>query len=133
MNEKLIVLTLGLFLFLSPNIISGQERSNKESSDKKCTLCAEENNYAKDNKNVYYNGERIFGADADTFENLGDGYARDKSNAYYQGQKLFGAKGSLFKYLGKGYATDSKNTFYQGTKISGVDSSSFKVLEVGDK
>lgn len=85
-----------------------------------------EENYAKDNFYVYYNGLVIKDASASSFEILEDGYARDRFYAYYRGEKI--ANNSGLEYLGKGYAKDRFSVYYKGVKIREVSVNSFKVL-----
>lgn len=87
--------------------------------------------YHKDNFNVYFNGEKVKGASAQTFRDLGDGYGCDSFYAYYFGEKIAGSAGSSFKLIGHGYSKDAFNVFYNGEKIQGASISSFRVDKDG--
>jgi len=52
----------------------------------------------KTNK-VYYNDIPIMGADAKTFETLGNNYAKDKYAVYYKGQKMKNVQNDKFKVI----------------------------------
>ncbi len=73
--------------------------------------------YSKDTWSAYYNGKKIDGASASSFNSIGDGYAKDTWNAYYDGRKINGASASSFKSIGNGYAKDTWNTYRYGQKI----------------
>ena len=87
--------------------------------------------YFKSNGNVFYDGEKVVGANGHSFEDLGDGYAKDSFNGYYRGEKVNGSSGSSFQYLGNGYAKDSFNGYYCGVKVNGASGSSFQYLGDG--
>lgn len=74
--------------------------------------------YFKDTFNVYYNGEKLPDASANSFEELGHGYARDAFNVYYRGRKIDGASANSFEVVDDGYARDAFNTYYRGKKIN---------------
>ena len=79
---------------------------------------------------VYYNGEKVKGARASSFKDLGWGYAKDTFDVYYCGKEI-DASSSSFKVLEDGYAKDSFDVFYRGREVKGASSSSFKVLGEG--
>jgi len=68
--------------------------------------------YLKDDKNVFFNDEKILGADANSFIALDkeNGYAKDKNSVYYFGQKVEGANAKTFEVILDGeYSKDDKN------------------------
>lgn len=79
---------------------------------------------------VYYNGEKVKGARASSFKDLGWGYAKDTFDVYYCGKEI-DASSSSFKVLEDGYAKDSFDVFYRGKEVKGAWPSSFKVLGQG--
>ncbi len=76
------------------------------------------NGYAKDSFNVFYRGKKIDGCSASSFAIIDGGYVKDSFNVYYYGTKVPDASASSFVYDGKGYAHDAFSTFFHGKKIS---------------
>ena len=90
--------------------------------------------YAKDDKNVYFLGNKSFeDVDSKTFEVLPDYYSKDKNNVYSPInewiQKINGANPKTIKVLSQYYSKDDKNVFYDSDKILNADINSFVVLE----
>ena len=76
--------------------------------------------YAKDMKNVYWNGEKLPDADAATFKRImNTDYGADNKNAYFQSQKLYDVDMESFRVLKHNLAAD-KNYIY--SKASVLDS-----------
>ena len=85
--------------------------------------------YLKDDKNVFFNDEKILGADANSFIALDkeNGYAKDKNSVYYFGQKVEGANPKTFEVISDGeYSKDDKNVYASGEIIKGADSKTFR-------
>ena len=85
--------------------------------------------YLKDDKNVFFNDEKILGADANSFIALDkeNGYAKDKNSVYYFGQKVEGANAKTFEVILDGeYSKDDKNVYASGEIIKGADSKTFR-------
>lgn len=90
--------------------------------------------YAKDNKSVYFLGNKSFeDVDSKTFEVLPNNYSKDKNNVYSPInewiQKINGANPKTIKVLSQYYSKDDKNVFYNSDKILSADVNSFVVLE----
>jgi len=90
--------------------------------------------YAKDDKNVYFLGNKSFeDVDSKTFEVLPDYYSKDKNNVYSPInewiQKINGANPKTIKVLSQYYSKDDKNVFYNSDKILNADVNSFVVLD----
>jgi hypothetical protein len=91
------------------------------------------NDYAKDNIQVFYKGRKIENADSETFELLEDGYSKDKNNVYLYGYPIVNANPSSFEILGGLFSRD-ENNIYNGTIPLKIDDiSSFKVTEPKEK
>lgn len=73
--------------------------------------------YYKTDFDVFYNGRKIEGAFASTFEILRDGYAKDAFHVYWKGNPVQDASSSTFKVTGNGYAEDAFHTYYFGRRI----------------
>ena len=85
--------------------------------------------YLKDDKNVFFNDEKILGADTNSFIALDkeNGYAKDKNSVYYFGQKVEGANAKTFEVISDGeYSKDDKNVYASGEIIKGADSKTFR-------
>ena len=90
--------------------------------------------YAKDDKSVYFSGNKSFeDVDSKTFEVLPNYYSKDKNNVYRPINewihKINGANPKTIKALGYFYSKDDKNVFYGSDKILNADVNSFVVLE----
>ena len=86
--------------------------------------------YGKDNWNTYFRGEQLRpGQSPDGM--LGGGYAKDSWSVYYRGRKVEGVSASSFEYLGGGYGKDPWKVVYQGREVPGASSSSFEELGWG--
>ena len=53
-----------------------------------------------------------------TFQYLGDGYGKDNRNVYYNGKIVIGANVAYFRYLGGGYGTDTYNVYHMGQSVA---------------
>lgn len=66
-------------------------------------------------------------ADPKTFEELNDDYGRDKKHAFYEGDIIKGADGGSFRVLTKSYAADNTHVYVSGELIEKADPATFKV------
>ncbi|CAF1120429.1 unnamed protein product [Didymodactylos carnosus] len=73
--------------------------------------------YGKDFFHVYYLGQKISNANADSFGVLSDGYAVDALNVYYKGQEVSGANVYTFQVIGPGTAKDAFYVYHAGERI----------------
>ena len=87
-------------------------------------------NYVVSGSYVYYNGEKVKGARASSFKDLGWGYAMDNFDVYYCGKEI-DASTMNFTVLTDGYAKNSFDVFFLGKEVKGASPSSFKVLSNG--
>ncbi len=89
--------------------------------------------YAKDDERVFYQGKKIEGADAKTFEAIGDFYARDKYRGYYGGDSIRSSSGTTFKIIDSYYSTDGKDIFYDTIPLKVASVKNFRfVFKSGD-
>ncbi|MDH7464437.1 DKNYY domain-containing protein [Chitinophagaceae bacterium 26-R-25] len=84
--------------------------------------------YAKDDSSVFYQGEKIIGADAKTFEALDDFYARDKRFGWYGKDTIRNSNGLTFKVINDYYSTDGHDVFYTTYPLAMVDPKNFKFV-----
>ncbi|MDE6377575.1 MAG: DKNYY domain-containing protein, partial [Duncaniella sp.] len=91
----IVVMTLGLWSAQA----SAQERhgdlTEKEVYDRRGHQHHRPTYFISDNK-VFFDGKRVKGAVASSFEILRDGYAKDSWNVYYRGVKINGATSNSF-------------------------------------
>ena len=70
----------------------------------------------KDDKNVYYMGEKIKDVKIKNFEKLGQNYWKNENKIYYRDKKIENADIMSFKVLNEDYAKD-KNHVYSGNEV----------------
>lgn len=87
--------------------------------------------YFKTSNAVFFRGRKIKNADADSFQDLGDGYARDTFRAFFMGEQMTGVNSDALQTLGQGYAKDIFRVYYFGRRIEGANPDSFKILRDG--
>ena len=81
--------------------------------------------YGKDKRLVFYEGKKISGADALTFEPLDNAYSKDKIRGYYRGLPIEPSKGSSFKIIDDDYSTDGHDIFYGNIALEVCSSKRF--------
>ena len=92
--------------------------------------------YASDNLNVYWKGQRIRGANSDSFKALKDDFSTDKANVYYQNIVILGAAPTTFQVLQSPsmversqWGRDAKDVYFRGKAINACDPTTFSPLE----
>ena len=89
--------------------------------------------YARDAKQVYWYGQVVHNADAQTFEvfegyNVArDTYAKDKDSVFQNSEIIPDAFPATFVVL-EGYAKDERFVYCDGTKIANADPNTFKIV-----
>lgn len=72
---------------------------------------------------------RVPEADAKTFQILkNSSYAKDAKQVFYQGKLIPGAEAATFQWVSSDYAKDQRRVYAQGSAIAGADPGSFKML-----
>ncbi|MGZ3765313.1 MAG: DKNYY domain-containing protein [Mucilaginibacter sp.] len=84
--------------------------------------------YAKDDHLVFYKGDSVKGADAKTFQSLGDFYARDKFRGYYGKDSIKSSRGRTFKIIDSYYSTDGNDIFYDTIPLKVVSTKNFRYV-----
>ena len=84
--------------------------------------------YAKDNESVFYQGYKIVGADAKTFEALGEFYAKDKNFGWYKNDTIKTSEGKTFKVVNSYYSTDGHDYYYTTEPLKMVNLKDFKFV-----
>ena len=107
-----------LLIFLISNLIFSENKKLNE-------------NFRIEDGEVYYINRKIEGADAKTFEVFEDDeYAKDKKNIYYGDKVLNEADPKSFKSLSKissGLGKDKNNLYFFKDKVNNID---IKTLEI---
>jgi len=106
---------------------SGQHK-NRLNADPKTFQILKYEEYAKDKQSVFYQGEKIIGADAASFEALADFYGRDKNFGWYGKDTIQGANGSTFQVINSYYSTDGHDYFYTTLPLKMRRPPSFKFI-----
>ena len=88
--------------------------------------------YAKDDRVVFYKGEIITGADAGTFEAIEEFYARDKNRGYYGKDPVKGSDGKTFTVINAYYSRDQKDIYYEIDPLHTVNPEGFKFVHGKD-
>lgn len=107
---------------------SGGHKNRLAGADPNTFKILKHDSYAKDRRQVYYKGELVKGADAETFESLGDFYARDKNRGYYGGDSIRSSKGSSFRVIDAYYSTDGVDVFYTTNRLGVCSAKDFRFV-----
>lgn len=116
------------------NEANGSHKDKIEEADPKTFRILKFRRYAKDKKNVFYNGGVIAGADVSTFEAIDAYFARDKNTGYYCSDSVKSSDGKTFKRIEDDYSTDGKDVFYRTNplKVESVKKFRFLYASGGD-
>ena len=76
------------------------------------TFACLEQGYAKDSKNVYYEGYAFPVKDVAGFQVLDYGFAKDHYTGYFEQKSVAGSDGESFTVVDSHYAKDKKSVFY---------------------
>jgi len=87
--------------------------------------------YWRRDDDVYYHGDRLIGADANTFRFYLGAFAKDARHCYCTSSRLRGANASTFRALNYCYATDGARVWTIGGLVSEADAESFVALDDG--
>jgi len=106
---------------------SGQHHRQLD-ADPKTFRVLEFSSYAKDEKTVYYDGQAITGADAASFEALGDYYGKDNNFGWYGKDTIKTARGSSFSVINDHYSTDGFDVFFTTEPLHITEPKSFRFV-----
>ena len=106
---------------------SGQHK-NRIDADPSTFEVLKFDRYAKDDKSVFYQGEKIDGADAKTFEALDEFFARDKNSGWYGKELVKNSKGKTFSVVNSYYSTDGYDYFFTTEPLRTVNPRNFKFV-----
>ena len=82
--------------------------------------------YSRDAENVYWNGEKLIDANADTFKRImKTSYATDGKNVYYQSTKLLDADAGKFRLENTDVGITDRYVYYHGIKLEGIHPDNF--------
>lgn len=103
--------------------------------------------YARDAKQLFYEGKRMAVKDLESFVPLEHPYAKDKLVGYYVRTPVAGSDGASFTVLNGHYAKDKVHVYYsyvqrgepnvpgvpRSVRVIGADVATFEVLSGGDE
>jgi hypothetical protein len=98
--------------------------------------------YAKDAKQVYYGSSVLSGADAATFQGLGDAsgeFTKDARRVYRRGEPVEGWDAATIQLLDFSYAKDRKHAYFRLESsnapliLAGADARTFEVIGPSSK
>jgi hypothetical protein len=96
-------------------------------ADYKTFKVLEHKKYAKDAKKVYYKGNKVQGADAESFKSIWDFYGTDINHAYYAYNKIPNSNGPTFEVLNGNFSRDDQNYYFNDKAIGVCDYQSFAI------
>ncbi|MEM1068543.1 MAG: DKNYY domain-containing protein [Planctomycetota bacterium] len=86
-------------------------------------------NLARDKNHVWWYGSILPDVESATLELVNDGFVwKDASGVWYQQNRLAGADPKSFKHIGSGYYADKNTVFWCTTPLRVADPSTFRVL-----
>ena len=80
-------------------------------ADPKTFEVLDNDDYGKDVNLVFYEGQQVLGADAGSFEFVGDLYAKDKFRAFYAGDSITSSNSHGFRIIDSYYSSDHKDAY----------------------
>lgn len=110
------------------NEARGSAQRLLEAADPETFEVLEHDAYAKDKELVFYQGRRIEGAHAPSFESVADFYARDKYRGYYAGDSIEASRGKGFKIINSYYSTDGQDVFYKTKPLKVCSAKNFEFV-----
>jgi len=84
--------------------------------------------YSKDKNNVYYDFQKIEGADIKTFEPDGYSIGKDKKGVYYKTHKINGIDVNGTEVLENEFYKDKNNIYYRNKKLENFKPENFEVI-----
>ena len=84
--------------------------------------------YSKDKNNVYYDFQKIEGADIKTFEPEGFFIGKDKKGVYYKTHKINGIDVNSTEVLENEFYKDKNNIYYRNKKLENFKPENFEVI-----
>ena len=94
--------------------------------------------YSRDDRNVFFRGERVEGADRDSFEDTGverhsvlgrhSVFGRDKNFIFYGSKLLEGSCSDDFRILEDIYVVSNNRVFFRDREMEIADAESFQIL-----
>lgn len=108
--------------------LTGRRYRTVEGADAKTFRELKGNSYGKDRRQAYFQGVPVPGADAASFESLGDFYARDKYRGYYENTPVKTAVGRNFRVIATYYTTDGRDVFYKTNPLHVASVKNFRFV-----
>ena len=115
--------------YVSWNEGSGKNKTLIQGADAETFKELEHSEYAVDKNNVYYEAGKLKDANPKTFTSILDYYGKDNKHAYKGGDKIDGADGNTFEVIEGGpYSKDNKDYYFDTISMKVSDLKTFKIL-----
>lgn len=119
----------GKVYYKSSNEAQGIVKRHLKNADASTFEILQNDDYARDKNFVFYQGNRVEGADPSTFEYVADLYAKDKNRAYYAGDSIESSSSKGFKIIDSYYSADNTDVYYTTKPLKVCSVSNFKIFE----
>jgi hypothetical protein len=119
----------GGYVFVSWNESAGKVEVPVVGADRATFEIFDQNGYAKDAQQVYFEGRTVEGAQAATFEAVSKLYGKDAAGVYYQGRVLPGAEPGSFKVINLQWGQDAGDVYFQDRPLEACDPETFELLK----
>ena len=119
----------GGYTYVSWNESAGKVELPVVGADRATFDVLDKNGYAKDARQVYFQGRTIEGADAVTFVRLSELYGKDASRVYYQGKVVPGADPNSFDVFNLQWGRDANDIYIQDRPLEACDPATFEMLK----
>ena len=117
----------GKVYYKSSNEAQGIVKRHLKNADASTFEILQNDDYARDKNFVFYQGNRVEGADPSTFEYVADLYAKDKNRAYYAGDSIESSSSNGFKIIDSYYSADNTDVYYTTKPLKVCSVSNFKI------
>ncbi|RZS92000.1 DKNYY domain-containing protein [Aquimarina brevivitae] len=114
--------------YLNWNEARGNSEFEVEDADINSFRELKDNLYGKDEHYVFYKGEKIEGANPDSFKLLKNGYSIDNIQAYYYGKPIEKSTSKEFEIIDSYYSKDFQNIFYTTESLNVCSVKNFKFV-----
>ncbi|MBK6774880.1 MAG: DKNYY domain-containing protein [Flavobacteriales bacterium] len=99
-----------------------------EGADPETFEVMDNDDYGKDLHSVFYKGERIPGADASSFEFVGDLFAKDKFRVFYAGDSIHASSSRGFRIIDSYYSADHKDIYWTTEPLHVCSTNDFELI-----
>ena len=101
-------------------------------ADPKTFEVLDNDDYGKDVNLVFFEGQQVLGADASSFEFVGDLYAKDKFRAFYAGDSIASSSSQGFRIIDSYYSADHKDAYCVTEPLHVCSPANFKLIALAN-